>query len=184
MASFISVEDLGLFLRKDMTDDDLAVIAVDAASELVRSHCDRTFDAVVGATAILDGTGTQWLLLPELPVTALTSVTLYDGTASETLLVEGLDEDYVWDAAGRVYRNVYNWPTEPQSITVVYSHGYATVPSDVRLVALNAAGRLYDHAGIAQETVGSYNVNYTTGEVSLTAAEKLVLAKHKKGRAK
>lgn len=179
---FISVTDLGAYLRQDLDDDDLAVIATDSACDVVRGWVDQELDESLNDTVVLDGNGADVLLLPELPVTAVDSVTLYDGESSEELLVAGSDEDYLLGSGGLLYRMGNTWPEARQCITVVYDHGYATgeVPSDIRLVALQVAARIHDAAHLVRETVGSYSIEYVQGMGGLTKYEKDVLRKYRR----
>src|SRR5581483_2501444 len=145
---FISTDDLGNYLGRDVSADDGALIAVDAACNIIRDLTGQTFNGVTGDTVTLDGSGTDCLLLPQVPVTAAGTVTL-GGVA----LTEGLD--YVLADARKLirtagtswtttlYGDLTVWDLGRQNVTVTYDHGYAgTVPSDVRMVALQVASRI------------------------------------------
>jgi hypothetical protein len=182
MASFISTTDLADFLHRTLLPEEAgaAAMAVDAASEVCRSFCGISFDAATNQTVVLDGHGTRWLLLPEVPVTDVDSVTLYDGLSGETLLTEGADEDYTWTADGRLYRVNTIWPRTPQAITVQYDYGYSTVPSPVRMVAVQVAGRIFAQGLARQESIGGYSLTYGADQAfMLTAAEERVLSRYR-----
>lgn len=182
MAAFISQSDLSAYLRRDLTSETaLAAIALDSASEVVRSYTNLTLDATASDTVTLDGSGTQVLWLPESPVTAVASVTLYSGGDSEELLVEGIDNDYVWHEAGRLYRpDGVCWPSEPQSVTVVYSYGNSTIPADIRLVALQVAARVFALGPVVTESAGGYSATYATDAMGgLSPSEMRVLDRHR-----
>lgn len=191
---FISRDDLSDYLGRDVSDDEGALIAVDAACEIVRTLTEQDFNPVVGDTVTLDGTGTDTLLLPQLPVTGAGTV-LVNGTAIDA-------GDYTYTADGQLVRtggtaswSTWNeggwplayWPMGRRNITVTYDHGYsagtaADVPADVRAVALMIAYRLTTQGGIAQETVGQVTRRYATASTDLTAGEAAILRKYKQAR--
>lgn len=122
----IEISDLEAFLQQDLTDYQVeAQAACDQATAVVEDYCKRSFAQVEN-----DERTMRWrpsIVLPDPPVTEITSVTV-DGQASE----------YDLDASGRL------WPaTVGDQITIVYTHGYATIPDTVRLVALRLASRIF-----------------------------------------
>lgn len=122
----IAISDLEAFLQQDLTNYPVeAQAACDQASAVVEDYCKRSFAQVED-----DEITMRWrpsILLPDPPVTAITSVTV-DGVASE----------YDIDASGRL------WPaTQGDQITIVYTHGFVTIPDTVRLVALRLASRIF-----------------------------------------
>lgn len=181
---FISSDvDLAAYLRLDLTDDDLGVIAVDAACEVIRGYTGQVLNKVTDDEISLDGTGTDALLLPQLPVTSVTTV-----VEDDTELV--VDTDYVLGSGGVLYRlfsgiqaSVSNWCMGRQNVDVTYTHGYdlagSGVPSDIRIVAVQIAARIYDTGQVNRETIGSYNVEYVQGGAGLTAYEKNVCDKYR-----
>lgn len=183
LAPFISEDDLSDYLGRDVTSDTGATIAVDAACSIVRMLADQTFSQVTG-TAVLDGSGTDCLLLPEIPVTGAGTI-IENGTT----LTEGTD--YVLADSRKLIRtggtaymtptdSVVVWPLGRQNVTVVYDHGYAgTVPTDVRMVALQLAERIAVQ-GIAQsETVAGQSITYASPALDLTPGEKLILSRYR-----
>lgn len=176
---FISETDLGLYLRQTLDADALAVIATDAACQLVREFLNQDLDVATADVVSINGSGTDVLLLPELPVTAVTTVVLAltDGSSAETL-VAGTDYK-VSLPLGLLFHLTNVWTRGRENVEVTYTHGYATVPSDIRLVALHVAARIYDHPGVVQESTGSYSATYEAAGLGLTAGEKVALTKHK-----
>lgn len=187
-APFISRDDLSNRLGTDVTADENALMAVDAACEIVRSLADQTFDQATD-TVTLDGTGTDALLLPELPVTNAGTVTV-NGTAVT---------DYVLNGNGILYRRGtltgspdYDTPTTPkvwpsgrQNVSVTYDHGYAPddLPRDVRAVALNVASRLFvQQVSQLSETVGETQIRYAVAPADLTVGEQAIVRKHRPSR--
>lgn len=174
---FISQQDLSDILGRDVTADDGALAAVDAACDICREIAERSFNQVIGGTATLDGTGTDALLLPELPVSRAGTV-LVDGTAitDYTLSGNGL---LLRGSAGSDPRPI--WPSGRQNVTVTYDHGYADadIPRSVRMVALSIASRLIVQGVAKSESVGEVSVNYAVASTDLTNGEKLILHKYR-----
>ncbi len=185
---FISRQDLTDYLGRNVNSDDGALIACDAACEIVRTFAGQLFNKVVGGTATLDGTGTDALLLPELPVSAAGTVvitaagtTTTYGTADYRLNGDGIlfagtaigPLSCAWPSAGI-------WPTGRQNITVTYDHGYDTIPSDVRMVALTLASRMIVQGVAKQENLGDQSITYAAASTELTPTERTLLAKYRR----
>jgi hypothetical protein len=146
-------EDLRRHLRLDTIDTEQAAALISAAETLIRAELQQTIDAVTGDELELGGTGRRILTLPEMPVTAVTSVT-EDGT----LLVEGTD--YRWNRYGILTRLAACWPLDAD-ISVVYDHGYASIPAILKQVCLQVAARGWvSVVPVQSESIGDYSVTY------------------------
>lgn len=169
---FISREDLGEYLRRDLTTDEMALIAVDAACDVVRDVTHRGFDHVENDTVIFSGDGSSFnLLLPELPVLAVDEVRV-DG---EVYL------DWNLRRGGILASTDGKWPEGDANIEVDYDHGYppADLPRSVRIVALTVAARIYRQGIVRQETTGGVSTTYSVaGPIDLTSGERYLLAKY------
>ncbi len=176
---FISQTDLTDYLGRDVTDDPGALIALDAACDTCRTFAEQDFNAAT-STLALDGSGTDALLLPQLPVSAAGTV-LVSGTAVT---------DYVLNSNGILFRGSAGsdprptWPSGRQNITVTYDHGYAAadLPRDVRMVALSLASRLIVQGAAVEEQVGQVRVKYAGPAFDLTKSEKAILRKYRPTR--
>lgn len=167
------------------------------ASDLVRDELDQRIDYVEDDVAVLFGSGTTVLLLPELPVVDVTAVRiLAEGSSTN----EDLELDFELSdvevrlelgADGRtgILRRLNGvWPRR-RLIQVTYSHGYplgadpSVVPGSIRLAAARASARgYYTTDGIRQETIGRYSVTYAAeAGVILTDVDKSGLARYYKG---
>jgi len=186
---FISRQDLTDYLGRDVTSDDGALIALDAACDTVRTVSEQTFNRVVGGSVTLDGTGTDAILLPELPVSRAGTVTVNGTAVTDYVLADNgvLYRRGPLSGAGTVWCDDYvprTWPSGRQNITVTYDHGYedADLPRDVRMVALNLASRLIVQGVATEETNGDQRVKYAGPAMDLTATEQIVLRKYRKHR--
>jgi hypothetical protein len=176
---FVTVQDLSDITGRDLSLDNGAVIAIDAACDVCRTLAEQDFNAGT-ATVSLDGQGTDALLLPQRPVGTVSSV-LVNGVAepnfmltAEGMLLRGTPGSW----CGRV------WPRGRQNVTVTYAFGYADgeVPRDVRLVALEIAQRMVIQGVATSETVGDVTINYGMAASDLTANELRILGKYRRAR--
>ena len=168
MASLATIAKLELWLGRDV-DNVSAQQALDIASDIVRNYCGHSISQILNDTLILDGTGTNFLLLPASPVNGIDSIEI-DG--------EVLDSDnYKWSKKGWVKRiDGLFFPATPGSIEVIFNHGYATIPNDIVGVVLSLSSRAIDGSNnIKQETIGSYSVTYGDTTAVLRADEKMIL---------
>ena len=200
--------ELGFYLQEDIAPDDpKALLVLNAAKGAVQADLQQTVEFVPNEIVKMTGKGSNLLLLPQIPVTALTSVVV-DG---ETL-VQG--DDYRWDPRGLLWRlDTKSWWGTPvttsqwsyvgaliptgflkrvwmpaSTILVTYSHGYATIPDAIRAIVLEAAARVYGNPqALASESIGHYSVRYARGTrgpggVTLSADEKLALDNFRAGQ--
>lgn len=172
---------------------DRAAILLDMASGAIRAHTNQTITYGT-TTAVMPGTFDSKLELPERPVTAVTSVTI--GATALTA-----DSDYVWDGQHTLHRGSKvdgvlsvngpdylingwgDWGGPGAQVTVVYSHGFQSIPNDIKGVCLALAARtLGSPDGVNSESVGSYSVSYsrTGGAVSLLTEEKALLNRYRR----
>ncbi|MGW3437057.1 hypothetical protein ACWDB3_07735 [Streptomyces bacillaris] len=166
-------EELRLHLRLPAIDAEEAATVIAAAERTVRGDLEQIIDAVAGDTIGLVGNGRRVINLPEMPVTHVASVTV-DGTLLEA-------------GAWRVnrYGILTGWWPLDADITVVYDHGYAVIPEQIKAVCLQVAGRawVHAHAAVASESLGDRSITYDkdrTGE-ALTAYELRRLARYARG---
>jgi hypothetical protein len=187
-APFVSTQDLSDYLGRDVTADDAATAALDAACQICRNVADCTFDETA-ETIYLDGTGTDCLMLPELPVNSAGTVVVNGTTLtedSEYVLASGgklIRTAYTGGSADYTYFNGYNavWPAGRHNVKVTYDHGFAgTIPSDVRRVALGLARRLLIQGESVFEALATgQQVRYQGPPMDLSATEKLVLYRYR-----
>jgi hypothetical protein len=120
--------------------------------------CDVSFVSVTAATAILNGNGDPYLMLPKSRVTAVASVESWNGSA--------------WVASGLGYRLMDDgsllgdsrWPWGRANLRVTYTHGYATPPAEIKRAALIKAvndlksSNVSDRATQQVDDGGTYNL--------------------------
>ncbi|MCX4686767.1 hypothetical protein OG401_21040 [Kitasatospora purpeofusca] len=170
-----SPEQLQRHLRLDAIDIDTAVQLLADAEDVIRAALGQTVDQVLGDTAELVGSGTTLLLLPELPVTAVTAVTI-DGT---TVPASG----YRWNRHGALTRLDGVWPLDAV-VRVTNDHGWSDLPTAFTRVCVQVAGRSWvNPAGVDAESLGDRSITYAKGRSGeeLTSYEEGLLARYSSG---
>lgn len=152
--SFAEVSELNDFVNTDVPEG-TARLLLELVTAEVQGYTGQTISAVTGDVVTLLPVGETVLFLPELPVTAVATVVV-DGTA---LVVT---DDYMWTPAGVLTRRSNNWGVIPSSVVVTYSHGYAEIPGDIKLVCLQAAARALENpsGAVSEQVDGDYAVTY------------------------
>lgn len=167
-------EDLAarLGVTFDSTQTDRATALLADASAVVRNYTRQDITEVAGDTAILESTAEQWLWLPQRPVTAITSVSVGTAIVSPTYWVaqgDGLYRFYGW--SGRMWGTTALW-NQPDTITVVYDHGFAVVPDDiVRVTCKLALSSWLNPQGLREWRQGETQVTLATETVGVGALD-------------
>lgn len=176
------IEDLSARgLALEVAETPIVEVYLDVASTAVRTAAETPISETT-STVTVEGEAGQWLRLPGLPVTAVTSVKLDGTTVTDWRLRSGM----LWRAAGWTG---YDGPSE---VEITYTHGLPVVPADIvdlvcrmAAAALNAYRSEADGAGLAagrevtSERLGDWAVTYaadgriTEMELSQSWAERL-----------
>lgn len=189
MTQFCTVADLESFLQVTIPEGLVASAerAITAASAAIQRYCGQTLTAVEDDEVTLDVVGGSRLILPELPVTAVSAVVEDDEELDE-------DDDYKLGQHGILHRIGRSWATGIQIVTVTYDHGYATLPDDVVDVCVRAAARAYQAGlrasameavpGVSAESLGDHSVTYApesgAGETMMGASAAPILLRSEK----
>lgn len=176
---FFTATDLAnrLQLATDAVNADTATLLAQLASDAVREDLRQQIDSVTDETITLWGDNGEILMLPQRPVTAVSAVSL----AGQDLVPVQVNETttmlmYDWRPDGSLRRVVYGgsfyagelyykWPFGV-AVTVTYSHGYTTVPSAMKHVALELAAGVYANPDL-QDTGRVGWTEWATKHVSL-----------------
>lgn len=174
---FVSQQDLSDLLGRDVTTDNGALMALDAACDVIRDLCEQDFNAAT-ETVSLNGTGTDVLLLPQRPVLAAGTVLVNGATVTDYIAPTPQGFLYRGTATGCWSGAV--WPRGRQNVQVTYDHGFTVaptnnVPRSIRMVALSIASRLVVQGVAQSETVGDTTVSYGMAASDLTNGEKAII---------
>lgn len=141
-------------------DGATGVITAEAEQELEQSE----------TTARLEGTGMRDLVLPRWPVTEVTSV-LVDG---DSLTADGYT---LRGREGLLVRAGDVWP-RGVIVKVDFTAGYADIPLALKRVTLELASRSWRNpTGLTSESIGDWSGSWAVPGMSMTAAERRIVAK-------
>ena len=145
------------------TDDALLTRLITSASAWIQSYLNRTF-ALGSFTDVVDGNGSQRLILGNYPIQSLVSVYCREdgGTAVDpSILVFDSTSITLVDPLSTIPTLAYRrrWPLGKSNITVNYTAGYATTPMDIEEACIEIVALRYREKG----RVGTQTMN-TKGE--------------------
>ena len=180
MPPFATADELETFMQAAFTAEETAAapLLLELATAAIKGAAGQHIELVTDDEIVLDGSGTNVLLLPETPVVAVSSIEV----EGEALVV---DDDFTWNRHGILSR----WPRATWGLTragvaVTYTHGYPPdeVPGELKLVCLSVAARALENpTGVPRESIGSYGVSYpqasfnTGTQLQLTEAERRIV---------
>jgi hypothetical protein len=166
--AFATNQDLADYLQDSSLSAPAATLALDIATGRIISATGQRFAVSTDDTITLTG-GNATLALPGYPVTAVGAVTVQMFAEPPLVVVPEVDfyrtgSTLVWApfyprANANPWRQLawFNPLVWPDRVTVVYTHGYATIPADVKGVCLALAAELVESpSGINYEHVDDY----------------------------
>ena len=183
MADLITVEEfrnyIGLGAKANESQNELMSACVASASEWIREAVNRELDFRAYAEKY-DGNGLPYLWLKQDKVAASPMPTV---TANGTALIAapgyGVNADVILDGergvlyrqsgptqiVGNVSRLPNRWSIGIQNISATYSAGYATIPSDLKLLARYMAAVYRKEpdtkaVGVARRTTGAQSTDF------------------------
>lgn len=148
---FCAPSDLAVRLGLDFTadEDSRAAALLTDASGVIRDETSQTIDLVTDDEYERPGTSDQRIVLPQRPVVSVASVSI-DGTEISDWylvgneLVRGTGTLLSPDGLETGSRG---FGSETQTLTIVYTHGYATIPQTLKTIALEMAVRVFVNPG-------------------------------------
>lgn len=170
--ALITAAELAAFMGRTFTDaeQDQAEAIIDAVSAVIESETGVSFTLVEDDEIRIQADGYGMIELSSKPITALT---IYDLDDTEELSYGA------WDGLITVYGLQPN-----QVVDIIYSHGYSSVPGDIKAVCYGVCSRIvYNPSGLRQETVGAISVTYPgiggeAGTINFSTLESKVLGKY------
>ena len=193
---FVGLADLSAFTKLTIEEADaLAIMSLDAACETIRTYIGQHVNLVRDDEAFLSGNNGAGLLIPELPVVQIHSVTVNGDEVTDWMVAAG----GVLVRTADTRRGLGDWDAGFANVRIVYDHGWAVteedvvqdesgepdvhrVPSDLRMIALRIAASTYltssMNRGIRQESIGSYSYTMDHSTASLTDWEKRLLDRY------
>lgn len=152
-----SVADLGNYVKRDLTGDASATLALETATGLIQDYTGQHLFRVADDVETFHPPG--WvLILPERPVISVASA-IVDGIALDYRLERRAGVLYLATATP----TAETWKTAPGDVVVTYTHGYAAteIPPSLKGVCLDVARRALENPhGFVQRTVGDVSVSH------------------------
>lgn len=173
---FITEQDIVDYLGRGDIADPGVTIAAGSACDMVRAWTDQTISVVTNETVTFDGSGTDALLLPEMPVIQVRSVTVDGEVVTDfTLRADGVLIRTPGDGTA-------SWPEGRQNVIVTYDHGWVAeeIPHEIKQVALSVASRLVVQGPLVQESLGATSAKYAVASTDLTNGERALLRKYRR----
>lgn len=170
--ALITVEELEAFMGRTFTatEEAQAEVLIQMASDVIESETGVTFSLVEDQEVRMQADGYGIIELNSKPIQEVT-IYIIDSTDEVTYAT--------WDGLAAVYGLQPN-----EVVDIVYTHGYATVPGDIKAVCYGVCSRMmYNPSGLRQETVGAISVTYPgiggeAGTLNFSTLEKKVLDKY------
>lgn len=170
--ALITVEELEAFMGREFTDAeaDQAEAQIQAISDAIEGVTGISFELVEDEEIRAQADGFGMIELTAKPISAITVFEIESG------------DEYTaatWDNMQCIYGLYPN-----ETVDIVYSHGYATVPGDIKTVVKGMASRIMiNPSGLRQETVGAISVTYPgvqgeAGTIQFSKLETKILAKY------
>lgn len=182
-----TVEELAAYLQQPLASNDAsALLMLSIASDMVRDELNQDITQTTNDVVLFDPIGSApMVLLAEMPVTAVTLVETLDST---TLLWTTADPTTYTVSkrtgiiTGKPWTGV-QWPSDPESWRVTYTHGYPTPPDGLVGVVCGVAARTYSSpAAVEMEKIGGYQVKYAMQADGFSPLEKVVLDRYRIAR--
>lgn len=158
-------------------DDSLLGKLISRASSFICNYCTTTF-LLANYTEQRDGNDSMRLMLRNLPVAAVTALTI-DGQAIPP--GGNSQKNGFWCDDTFVYVKGYRFNRGMCNINVAYSAGFATLPTDIEDVCINMVANKYkrkDRIGKVSEGMAGQQTNYSTSDLS--AEDKKALQSYKR----
>jgi hypothetical protein len=166
--ALITLENIRDYLHlpdAQVTNDQLLCDLIDGVSEHFNSYLDRVLVSATYTDALIDGTGSKFLYVPNYPVTTITSITETDCMEISTLVAStaySIDGDSPW-----IVRDHGFWPYGIKNIKITYVAGYSTIPHDVQMACTKQVA--YEFKQSNQGLLGVSAVTYPDGSINKIA---------------
>lgn len=182
--AFATAEDVATVIQRDLSAAETATVEflLELATAVISSYTGQLFVEDTSTVVLTPRRGK--IRLPQRPVSAVTSV----------VSASGFPVFYEFDGVGTITASpilIANGPDEgtlgTSPLTITYTHGYETIPDDIRAVTVQVASRAFgmppDKAGVQQESLVSYSYSVgaaaAQGPIGLLAGERLVLDRYR-----
>lgn len=167
--NLIVLDDYKAYKSISSTEGDSRISAVIAStSAFIKNYCGRTFVdySTTDKTEYISGNAKKCFYLDEYPVIGITSInSSIDNQVTQTLLVNNTDY-YLDSETGLVESALGNFDAGFHSIEIKYKGGYADIPEDLKLAALDLTAHYLEQQFKPKMSTGvSISENVSSGEM-------------------
>lgn len=164
---YCTPSELASFMKQTL-DTNIATLAIQVVSELFAKRAHTRFEST-SATYSQPGTNAFQIVLPFQPLIAVSQIRITPFQSTPQVITD-------YSVIGpSVYRKLGFgnwWRFPPDLVEIDYTHGYTTVPDDVKGAVLESAAIAYDNPdpAITSESIDDYSVktNPNMGGVMLS----------------
>lgn len=148
---YATAAELASYLKQDV-DTSTATLALQVLSELFAKRAHTRFE-VTATTYKAGGVNAYEIVLPFQPVVAVSAVRIKSVAVTDYTVI-----------GPSVYRKLGFgswWAFPPDLVEIDYTHGFASVPDDVKGAVLESAGAAYSSPDITtkSESIDDYSVS-------------------------
>ncbi len=175
-----SVDDVTTYAQYDDLDSDAIEQALAFATAIIQSATGQRLFYVEDDEVVLNWPNNGRLYLPELPVLGVASVTMHPDGQPEFKISQGLTVRPSGLVSLGTPWSALSWSGSPW-VTVVYTHGWQAIPSDLQAVCVGVAMRtLHKPQEQFSEDLGQYTEPVSTaGPAQLTTAEREIVNRYR-----
>ena len=175
--AFATVSDLATHLKAALSAEDTATAtqALDLATAFIKTYIGQELEAVDNRVQVFRGRNLNALILNELPIRAIDSVTV------DTVAFTDYDIEL---KEGIIYRNddlgCTSWNAF-EKVVVTYDSGFTTIPPTLKMICLHVAAREFAApTHWSSEGIGNYNrVAESDSAGAFTKGERALLHRYR-----
>lgn len=189
MNEFITLQTYKDYKNLTKTDNDVKLgVIVNAVNSLIKAYLGRTvildentpFEEYFSLDYETDVIFPKfWPIADIVSITEIPAGYSYDSTVHFALEV---DEEYMLDGEDRIYKIGSCWAQGPRTIRLEYTAGYATLPDDIKLAAIELVDYFFKEQYLQARTTGNTTItNLVPNETTMPPHVKLILDNYKNG---
>lgn len=180
LPALATVQELANFAQITIPDaDPVATFLLQVASGMIRARLEQAVTLVTDDIEYLDPVNGSFASLSQSPVIAVSKVEITDDDGTTWATVPPTD----YRASKRLGTltakpwTPTRWPADEESWRVTYTHGFATVPDELKGVCTGLAARYYSTPiAVELERIGQRQVKYAIESEGFSALESMALA--------
>lgn len=159
-ALLVSMAELNQLSKLALTDADIANSIINAASDFIARYTKRSLKTAAYTAEKYNGQGGSYLFLKQYPVTAITTIVLWDTVSNAASKTYAENTDYLYDLnEGWLYLRE-GFQIGVLNYRITYTAGYTTLPYDLRQACAMYAEWMYNNfgkTGMSSESLGDYS---------------------------